>query len=300
VRGCLGPCQEPEVRALAYRALRSMHDVAQGWAAVLKDMETDIENGHPKWEKVRVAALRTVNAIPAAGLEAALRQTGHGMLAAAACETSSNVRRAAVETFGFLLLDQLQPEAAARSEQRELLADIWTTVSESLLDKSPAVCLASVEIVRRLFLQAREGDASVNPWFPLAAFVRTSLQPRLGLLLNRLCTVDVKNRASCIVPLFHLVLPIDVLASYQESKRLNGITDANADLACEVVTQHFLPQLHSQSVGLIHEVAQAVLRIARLVGWRGGQAAGWARAAWTGSATRSRRWTSAGAPVCPW
>jgi hypothetical protein len=283
VRGCLGPCTVAEVRTLAYRALRSMHDgVTEGWAAVLPEMEIDIADGPPKWEKVRVAALRTFNAIPTSELEGALGKTGQGLLAAAACETSSVVRRAAIETFGFLLLDQLPPEAAARSQHRQLLADIWTAVSDKLLDPNPAVCLASVEIVRRLFLKARGGGSNgSNPWFPLAALVQEKQRPRLGLLLNRLCSVDVKHRASCIVPLFHLVLPIDVLASFNESKRLNGISDTNAALVREVVTQHFLPQLHSPSVGLVHEVAKAVLRIGRWVGWGGGEAAGWARAACT-------------------
>ena len=282
VRGCLELCDVADVRAAAYRALRSMHDgPAHSWAAALSNIAADIADGPPK---LRLAAIRTFNAIPAAQLEDALGKVGPALLSAAKCvqqhPSSSTVRRAAIETFGFLLLDQLPAEAAARSQHQELLHEIWEVVSEKLLDSNPAVCLASVEIVRRLFLNARIGGSN-NPWFPIAAFMRTSLQPRRELLLNRLCSVDVQNRASCIVPLFHLVLPIDVLESFEESKKLNGIGNINAALVREVVAQHFLPQLHALAVGLVHEVARAVLSIVQLVGWGSGEAASWARAACT-------------------
>eukprot|EP01043_Picozoa_sp_COSAG02_P012769 COSAG02_NODE_500_length_21069_cov_21.971865_11_plen_1056_part_00 len=282
VRGCLDACDVADVRASAYRALRSMHDgAAHSWAAALPNIAADIADAPPK---VRLAAIRTFNAIPAAQLEDALGAAGPALLSAAACDqrhaSSSTVRRAAIETFGFLLLDQLSPEAAARSQHQELLNNIWTAVSDKLLDSNPAVCLASVEIVRRLFLNARSSGSN-NLWFPLAAFVRTSLQPRRELLLNRLCSVDVQNRASCIVPLFHLVLPIDALASFEESKKLNGIGNINAALVREVVAQHFLPQLDALAVGLVHEVAKAVLAIVQLVGWGSGETASWARAACT-------------------
>lgn len=274
VRGCLASCTVPEVRAAAYRALRSM-GVAQGWAAVAPHMASDFQDARPKSEKVRVAALRTLNAIPAAEVEEALEQGGAGLLAAVECETSSGVRRAAIEACGFLLLHQLPPEAAARSSQRQRLADIWTAILEKLFDKSSNVCLASVQIVRSLFLKAQAGD---GVWLPLASFVRASLQPRLALLLNRLCSLGVRHRASCIVPLLYLVVPVDAQSTSRESKQLNGLTEANMELAREVVTQHFLPQLQSQTVGVVHEVAQAVLRIGRLMGWRGVEAAVWARA----------------------
>jgi hypothetical protein len=206
-------------------------------------------------------------------------------------------RRAAVDACGSLLLDQLPPAQAAAGGPavRQEVAAVWTALITCVMDPNPYVCLAATQVVRRLFLNAtshhdREGrhatplSSSPSPiqwssWLPLARFVRQSLRPRLPLLLERLCSLDVRYRACVVMPLLQLVLPLEPYDGASEEKTVPGggqaggggsspsarpvqprrrrpiaLDEGTVALAQDLVTERFIPMLTALSEDLVYEV----------------------------------------------
>jgi hypothetical protein len=128
-QGCLVSCDDEEVRRLAYQVLSTAHGANNDWAAVAPEMANDFldmqpaksaEAGPPK-----VAALRAFNAIPSIQIMHVLSMMVAGLKACLCFDESIAVRRAALESCGLLLLDQLTLDEAAGADCAAVVAELW-------------------------------------------------------------------------------------------------------------------------------------------------------------------------------